>query len=47
MQSEEVASDHVKLMELNKEHDELNKELEELYKTWEEASLEASNYSSP
>lgn len=44
MQSEETASDHVKLMELQKEQDELNKELEELYKTWEEASLEAGSY---
>jgi ATP-binding cassette subfamily F protein 3 len=45
MQSEEILSDHVKLMDLQKEQDELNKKLENLYKTWEEASLEFSNLS--
>ncbi len=45
MQSEEIVSDHLKLMDLQKEQDELNKKLENLYKTWEEVSLEFSNLS--
>ena len=40
MQSEEILSDHIKLMDLQKQQDELNESLEKLYETWEEASLE-------
>jgi ATP-binding cassette subfamily F protein 3 len=33
---DEVVSDHIKLMELNDEHNKLNERLEELYELWEE-----------
>ncbi|MDQ2084899.1 ABC-F family ATP-binding cassette domain-containing protein [Herbivorax sp. ANBcel31] len=41
MQSEEIITDHVKLMDFQKEHDELNQKLEKLYETWEAALAES------
>lgn len=38
---DEVASDHVRLIKLQEEHDTLDERLEELYRLWEEYSSEA------
>lgn len=43
MQSEKTSSDHIKLLDLQKEQDKLNEKLEVLYETWEKASIELKN----